>query len=148
MISELEKKTQRRGSCILWTGAISRGYGIIYVNGKNVLVHRYVWEQENGPIPKGMVVDHKEHCDTRCINTDHLRLATITQNVRHRSGANKNNRSTGVRNVSEHGNGRYRVEIWCSRKRYRYGPFGSVEEAEIVARQKRAELFGEFSGKG
>lgn len=35
-------------------------YPAIYINGKNYHLHRYVWEQANGPIPKNMVVHHKD----------------------------------------------------------------------------------------
>lgn len=33
-------------------------YKRIMVNGKNCQLHRYVWEQNNGPIPKGYIVHH------------------------------------------------------------------------------------------
>jgi hypothetical protein len=35
-------------------------YPAIWFNGKNYHIHRYVWEQANGPIPKGMVIHHKD----------------------------------------------------------------------------------------
>jgi hypothetical protein len=40
-----------------------------------VKAHRYAWEQKHGPIPAGLVVDHR--CRNRaCINLDHLRIVT------------------------------------------------------------------------
>lgn len=35
-------------------------YPAICINGKNHYLHRYVWEQANGPIPKNMVIHHKD----------------------------------------------------------------------------------------
>ena len=37
----------------------SNGYPTIFVNGKNVLLHRYVWEKHNGEIPSGCEIHHK-----------------------------------------------------------------------------------------
>ena len=34
------------------------GYIQVVVNGKWHLEHRYVWEQANGPIPKGWIIHH------------------------------------------------------------------------------------------
>lgn len=38
----------------------SNGYPTIYVNGKNVLLHRYVWEKYYGNIPEGFEIHHKD----------------------------------------------------------------------------------------
>lgn len=44
-------------------------------------LHRWVWEQVNGPIPEGMVVMHT--CDNPpCFLYEHLRLGTIADNNR------------------------------------------------------------------
>ena len=37
----------------------SAGYPTIFVNGKNVLLHRYVWEKHHGKIPNGYEIHHK-----------------------------------------------------------------------------------------
>ena len=66
--------------CIVWVGAIStEGYGLISVEGVSSYAHRYAWERENGPIPEGMVIDHSCWVPT-CVNVEHLRLATPSQN--------------------------------------------------------------------
>jgi len=84
--------------CIL-TEAIPalNGYGkYIFVNGKSQRAHRGAWIKAYGDIPKGFVVDHICHneavergeckggftCKHRaCVNLDHLRLASHSENV-------------------------------------------------------------------
>ena len=71
------------GPCHVFKGSSgSHGYGNFSLPdcGEIVLVHRYVWEQVNGPIPKGMFIDHQ--CRNRkCCNIKHLRLVTPKQNA-------------------------------------------------------------------
>jgi hypothetical protein len=44
------------------------------------MLHRWVWEQINGPIHEGMVIMHI--CDTpACYRYDHLRLGTQLDNI-------------------------------------------------------------------
>lgn len=131
--------------CLVWTGAVDGdGYGMIRSGGKVVRVHRYTWGRENGPIPEGMRVDHRYHCDPACCEVAHLRLATQTENTRHRRGASRNSR-TGVRNVHME-RGRYVVKIQCDGIKRRFGSYKTLAEASRVAAEKRLELFGEFAG--
>jgi len=70
--------------CKLWIGAKTTGYGVIRVyrdgKAKNLLVHRWAWEKENGPIPEGMEVCH--HCDVpACYEITHLFLGTRQDNM-------------------------------------------------------------------
>ena len=144
----LSARTKRRGSCIEWTGSTSGiGYGRIKVRGKGMLVHRFAWEQANGPIPEGKFVDHTCH-NRLCINVEHLRLADPQQNARNRTGA-KPGSKTGVRNVLPSKNGdRFRVRITVNGRPTSFGTYDTLREAEAVATAKRKELFGEFAGGG
>jgi HNH endonuclease len=71
--------------CVEWQGALfSNGYGHIgrKVDGvrREMLAHRFVFEQAHGPIPKGMVIMHT--CDNRkCISLEHLRMGTQSENI-------------------------------------------------------------------
>lgn len=71
--------------CVEWKGSKTHnGYGRVRrrrISKSPLLAHRYLWEQANGPIPKGMVVMHT--CDNRgCVNIDHLMVGTQGDNLR------------------------------------------------------------------
>ena len=67
-------------SCIISPYHTNKGYAYKKHKGKLYGHHRLVYEQHNGPIPKGMVIMHT--CDNRsCINIDHLRLGTNKDNM-------------------------------------------------------------------
>ena len=36
------------------------GYPFIFVDGKNVMLHHYIWERHNGERPKGYHIHHKD----------------------------------------------------------------------------------------
>ena len=140
-------RTEGQGDCIVWTGhKYGHGYGSIWVDGKNVAAHRYAWERANGPIPDGMQVDHI--CwNPSCVKTEHLRVATPSQNNSHLSGRESTKKSPGPRNVYPARNG-WRVIVTKNGKQHYFGAYDSIEEAAKVAEKARAELFREFSGKG
>lgn len=72
--------------CWLWTGRTYRhGYGrfMLARMGPSVNAHRIVYETLRGPIPEGLVLDHKCRV-TGCCNPDHLEPVTQHENL-HRS---------------------------------------------------------------
>jgi len=67
--------------CTLWLGAKTLfGYGQVWDGRRTVLAHRVVWEMERGPIPEGLVIDHRCR-NPACINPDHLRVVTERENI-------------------------------------------------------------------
>jgi DNA-binding XRE family transcriptional regulator len=58
-----------------------RGYVTAWVDGEEKLLHRYFWEKHhNKVIPDGFVIMHT--CDNRkCVNINHLKLGTQSENV-------------------------------------------------------------------
>jgi HNH endonuclease len=77
-------KTERVGTCLLFTGATTHGYGKVSRGGRGggtITAHRAVWEHHHGAAPTGMVIRHS--CDVRaCVDIAHLLLGTALENTR------------------------------------------------------------------
>ncbi len=92
-IKRFWSKVDKTGGCWLWKNYLNtKGYGLFF-NGKTMCrVHRYSYELANGPIPKGMTIDHichnkDESCSgdnsclhRRCVNPDHLEAVSHQTN--------------------------------------------------------------------
>lgn len=67
--------------CIEWQGGlVSGGYAQFQVEKRSVYVHRWSWEQANGPVPEGLYLDHLCR-NRRCCNPEHLEPVTFRENV-------------------------------------------------------------------
>lgn len=90
--------------CRAWRGRKSEdGYGYRWgarksnMRYKKVMLHRWVWEQINGPVPAGMIVMHA--CDNPpCFRYDHLKLGTIAENNADRKAKGRNANTWGENN--------------------------------------------------
>lgn len=133
-------KIRKTPDCWVWTAATdSDGYGQVKVDGRYRRAHRVAWEMTNGPIPDGMVIDHR--CgNPSCVNPDHLRTTTHSQNMQHRTGANKNNLS-GVRGVCWHRQtNSWAVYVSLNGRTHWGGCHSTLEAADKAARALRKEL--------
>lgn len=68
--------------CHIWQRARqTRGYGVVWFEGKVRLAHRVAWFLEHGAWPTaGLVVDHI--CENKaCVNVAHLRELTNGDNI-------------------------------------------------------------------
>jgi hypothetical protein len=67
--------------CWPWTGRLLRsGYAQIKVEGRNLMAHRFAYEDAVGPIPEGMTLDHL--CRVRsCCRPSHLEPVTPRENT-------------------------------------------------------------------
>lgn len=67
-------------SCWIWTSTRQvRGYGKMWLNGKQQSAHRISYKIFNGEINEGMVIMHS--CDnTSCVNPEHLTQGTTKEN--------------------------------------------------------------------
>lgn len=139
-------KVNKGEGCWDWGGARrGPGYGAFRIggrlDGKIIPAHRFSYELVNGPIPDGLVIDHICR-NPSCVRPDHLRACTQQHNVEYRRGANRNNRSSGVRNVQSSGSKSkpWKVVIRHDRKHLNFGTYATIEEAEAVAIRERAKL--------
>lgn len=87
-------------TCWNWVGPKDcEGYGLYTTKGKQVRVHRYIYELNQSVIPKSYFVRHT--CDKPdCINLDHLRLGSAQQNSRDMVDRNRSNRNKQIRHLS------------------------------------------------
>ena len=128
--------------CWVWTARVgTHGYGEFRIPGC-ALAHRYSWARENGPIPKGLEIDHI--CRNRlCVNPSHLRCGPHKQNAENLSAAaHPINTTSKYRGVSlKKDTGRWRAQVTHQRKQYYGGTYETEEEAAEAARQLRNRLF-------
>ena len=62
-----------------------KGYPIISVDGKDVKLHVYVWEEANGEKPEGYQLHHKDF-DKKNYSLDNLELVTQSDHLRIHAG--------------------------------------------------------------
>jgi hypothetical protein len=130
----------KTGDCWLWTGyTTDKGYGLISVEGRTVMAHRFAYELLVGPIPDGYDLDHRRTCPKRCVRPTHLRPATRSQNVQNHTG---NTRATsGVRGVSwSRREGKFQARAALNGREYSGGYYATVGEAEAAAVALRNRL--------
>lgn len=74
-------KVQISPGCWEWRGAKNqKGYGQINISRHMVKVHRWAYEQANGPIPAGMQLDHLCR-NPSCVNPSHVEPVTNQENA-------------------------------------------------------------------
>lgn len=68
--------------CWVWQRSNNgRGYGFAYRNGARIYAHRAFYEDRNGPIPAGLVIDHLCR-NPSCVNPEHLEVVLQRENMR------------------------------------------------------------------
>lgn len=88
-----EKFVPDENGCYISTYSVaSHGYAQVgwrdFVRKKNdaTTAHRAAWTHVHGQIPKRTDIDHRQECDRRCVNVDHLRLLSPEENRRRNKG--------------------------------------------------------------
>lgn len=135
-------KVNKTESCWLWTASRTRdGYGQFQIGkSKMVRAHRFCYEMLVGPVPKGLMLDHRTTCLRRCVNPSHLRLVTNKQNGENRRRETKTR--SGIRGVSWHARDqRWQGNVRHNGKLHHCGYHDTPEAAEAAVVAKRNELF-------
>lgn len=133
-------KVDKTESCWNWTGPTDQaGYGRMSMGKTKVIgAHRFAYQELVGPLPKEL--DHKCH-NRRCVNPDHLRPVTRSENLQNLSGARSDSKS-GVRGVHWHKiTGKWGASACLNGKSHWLGLFETINEAEAAVVAKRNELF-------
>lgn len=116
----------------------------VFVNvGKMRKAHRIIYEMMVGPIPPGMLIDHKNKngCDNRLEN---LRLATKSTNGMNRR-CNKNN-TYGLKGVSmDKRDGAFQAEITVAGRRINLGRYLTKGMAAVAYAKAALRYHGEFA---
>jgi type IV pilus assembly protein PilA len=92
-----EKCRPDPSGCIEWTGWKNQyGYGGFYDGTRDVLAHRWLYEQTVGPIPAEMNACHR--CDNPgCVNPAHIFIGTQRDNLRDASSKGRVNKEIKLR---------------------------------------------------
>jgi hypothetical protein len=122
---------------------VSTEYQGIDENGKpryrTVRLNRFLVDAKDGEY-----VDHINH-NTLDNRLENLRITNNQNNVRHRKGANKNNK-TGIRNVTwDKRINKYIVQLQINGKNTRLGEFDDLNEAAKFAEKMRKKYYKEFA---
>lgn len=104
---------------------------------KTFSAHRIIWEMFNGPIPDGLIIDHKNGLSNKIEN---LRLANTSQNMAN----GKKRRGRYPKGVRAHGK-RYQAQIGVDYQKISLGTYDSPEEAHQAYMTAAKRLFGEFA---
>lgn len=127
--------------CWQWIGSNNgRGYGQIYFDQRRGLVpaHRVSLMLRDGEWPDGLV-DHTCH-NRGCVNPDHLRVVSASQNQQNLKGPRAGTRS-GVRGVVwSKSSKKWRVQVKSGGKYFHGGVYSDLAEAERAAIALRCRL--------
>lgn len=115
------------------------GYIRVRVGGKEYRAHRVIWEMFNGPIPEGILIDHKDG-DVYNNRIENLRAVTRQQN-------NMNSRKKGNRDLPKgvsRSRNKYRAKIYYNGEEHCLGTFDTIENAQAAYYEAASILHGEY----
>lgn len=96
--------------CWTWTAGTTKGYGVIYKDGRKTLAHRVSLELAGVVIPEGLDVDHLCR-NPPCVNPAHLE--PVTHQVNMQRG------HEGMKTHCPHGHEYAGINLWVTKKGHR-----------------------------
>jgi hypothetical protein len=114
----------------------------IEINAKTFLVSRVIWEVVNGPVPRGMIVDHR-NLNSLDNSLDNLRIASRSQNKM--NGKVYRSNRTRLKGVGKPKRGKKWIARIGPAGKIFLGYFDTPEEAHEAYVKAANELFGEFA---
>lgn len=122
--------------------AVSTGYRVGRLNGRNLLAHRVIWAMETGDWPEDEI-DHRDHA--RGNNRwENLREATDAQNSANKPSHPKN--TSGFKGVSWNKNARkWSAELSFGRTKHYLGLFSTADLAAEAYNRAAERIHGEFA---
>lgn len=120
----------RVGECLIWQRAPTKaGYGLIWIDGRHVQVHRAAYEAHHGPIPAGKLVMHS--CDNRlCVEPAHLSVGSHADNAADMLAKKRHRTTTGA----QHHHAKL-TEAAAAQIRRRYKARDRINGASALARE-------------
>ena len=144
----IPSKCPELGCCWEWMGFRSpQGYGRLRDDsGNTVILHRSVFEIHTGYALNGQDLDHI--CNNPCcVNPNHLRIATRSQNAYNRKKSSTN--TSGFKGVDlARGGNKWQARITVDKSRYQLGTFNTPEEAYQAYCNAAVRLHGNFVNLG
>ena len=114
----------QENGCWEWVGCRNKaGYGLLGVKNQegkciSTLASRYLWEQERGPIPLGLEIDHLCR-NPPCVRVDHLEPVTHKENL-HRGDHSKNSIRARTKTYCHRGHKLSGENLYVNSLGYRY----------------------------
>lgn len=138
---------EKGDGCWTWTGPAMGDYGCMMYKRITKGSHRWAYEFLVGEIPDGMLIDHA--CgNAKCVNPEHLRLATWAENSRNRK-QNTAPTKSGVKGVQWNPDKRkWQARIKCNYVNYFLGYYDDIEDAAMAYAEGAKKYHGEFANLG
>jgi hypothetical protein len=140
-------------SCVPWpwerTQSVGKlDYGRVWVDGRRVPAHRWVYEQLVGAIPEGRQIAHR--CDNPiCVRPDHLFVATPKENMHDASvkGRMRGNRTNHVSGEAHYNHKLTDKEVAQIRRSYLTGQT-TTRDLALLFTVNQATIWRILQGKG
>lgn len=111
---------------------------------KNISMHRFIYEHHFGPIPSGMIIDHKDGDGLNNVKSN-LRVCTYSENCANVGKKRKNPTSKYKGVFFEKSCNRWRAKIKKQHKDIHIGVYKTEIEAASAYNSVAKEIYGEFA---